>query len=351
MVANVLRLLALFITSQVACGFTASAQPVATGHLPVVAVDKSGTIHLVYGQDSTIYYISSLKNTSSLSKPNEVAVLPNLVAHAKRGPQLAVTDQYVVITAVDKVGDVFAYSLDRRTNRWSPATRINDVPAIAKEGFQAVAGTHNGTFHSAWLDLRDDKKNKIVGATSTDGGRTWSTNKVIYRSPSGTVCECCKVSIVAKSEDVYVQFRNWLDGSRDIYLAHSKDGGRTYAQPEKLGRDTWKLNACPMDGGAVALERLGKPLTVWRRENKLFTCQPGEPEQEIATGRNVTLATASKNRAIAWDEAGTVWLKINDKSPASLGKGQMPSIALTSQAAICVWESDGQIMMQSTLLN
>lgn len=348
--AYLFRLLTLYLTIQIGCSFAASAQLIADGHLPVVVTDKTEISHLVYGQDSTIYY-TTFSKTSSFSKPIAVAVLSDLVAYAKRGPQLAVTDQYVVITAVNKIGDVFAYSLDRQTNRWSPPTRINDVPAIAKEGFQAVTGAQNGTFHSVWLDLRDDKKNKIVGATSTDGGRTWSKNQVIYRSPSGTVCECCKVSIVAKNQDVYVQFRNWLDGSRDLYLAHSNDAGRTYTQPEKLGKGTWKLNACPMDGGAVALEGSGQPTTVWRRENKVFSCQPGQPEQEIATGRNVTLATASTSKAVAWDEAGTIWLKINEKAPAALGSGQMPSVALTSQAAICVWEADGKIMMRTMPLN
>ncbi|WP_421827700.1 sialidase family protein [Larkinella sp.] len=317
---------------------------VAPGHLPVVVAEPSGKLHLTFGQDSAIYYATTSTKTASFGTPTVVAVLPNLVAGAKRGPQIAVTAQYVVISAVNRAGDLFAYSLDRATGRWSSAVRMNDVPQIAKEGFQAVAGASRGVFHAAWLDLRDDKKNKIVGTTSRDGGRTWSANHVIYRSPDGTVCECCRVSMAAKNNDVYVQFRNWLDGSRNLYLAHSTDGGKTYAPAQKLGTGTWPLKACPMDGGAVAVSAAGQPFTAWRRENTLYTCQPGEPEQAIATGRNVTLTAGSTGPLLAWDDAGTVWVKSGNKPAVSVGKGQMPSVAVAGKTAVCVWELEGKVM-------
>ncbi len=320
-------------------------QKVATGHLPVVLTDAGGTVHLVYGQDSTIYYATAKAPSEEFGQAVAVAILSKLVTTAKRGPQVAATDKFVVITVVNRAGDVFAYSLDRQTGKWSSATRVNDVPAVALEGFQAVAGASKGTFHSVWLDLRDDKKNKIVGATSSDGGRTWSANRVIYRSPSGTVCECCKVSIAARNNDVYVQFRNFIDGSRDLHLAHSTDSGRTFPSVQKLGSGTWKLNACPMDGGAVVLSPTGQPLTTWRRETMLYTCQPGQPEQAIGPGKNVTMASGSAGSVLAWDEQGTIWFKGNDKQPVPLGKGQMPSVAVVGQSVVCAWEANGQVML------
>lgn len=331
-------------------------QKIATGHLPVVATDAKGIVHLAYGQDSTIYYAVANKQSIQFNNPVMVATLPQLVAGAKRGPQIAVTEQYVVITAVNRTGNVFAYSLDRQSGKWSPAVRINDVPEVAKEGFQAVAGASKGTFHTTWLDLRENKRNKIAMATSRDGGRTWSANRVVYRSPDATVCECCKVSIAAKQNEVYIQFRNWLHGSRDLYLAHSTDNGETFAPAQKMGTGTWKLNACPMDGGSVILSatnssKPNQPLTVWRRENTLYTCRPGESEQAVSTGRNVTAASSSSGTALAWDEAGMVWLKLNGNEPISLGKGQIPSVALTSKSAVCVWEAEGQVLMNYISLN
>lgn len=316
------------------------------GHLPVVLADERGGIHLTFGQDSTIYYATYNAQLASFEQPVAVAVLPNLVAGAKRGPQVAVSDQAIVITAVNKAGDIHAYPLNRLTGKWSSGVRVNDVPEIAKEGFQAVTGTGKNTFHAVWLDLRGDKKNKIVGATSHDGGLTWTQNKIIYQSPDGSVCECCKVSVKARNNDVYVQFRNWLDGSRDLYLAYSADGGVNYALPQKLGTGTWKLKACPMDGGAIVLTGKGKPLTVWRRENSLYRCVPGEPEQLLATGRNVTAAAGAKASVIAWDDNGTIWAKRDQETPIAVGKGMMPSVAVTKQIALVAWESDGQVMVE-----
>lgn len=321
--------------------------PVVSGHLPVVMSDRKGMTHLVYGQDSIIYYAVTGHSSSAFSGPIAVATLPQLVAGAKRGPQLAVTEKYIVITAVNRLGDLFSYSLDRETGRWSPAARINDVPEIAKEGFQAVVGTTANTFHATWLDLREDGHNKIVMATSHDGGRTWSANRVVYRSPSGTVCECCKVSIAANNNDVYIQFRNWVDGCRDLYLARSTNGGASFAPIQKLGVGTWKVNACPMDGGMVTLSGKGQPLTVWRRENTLYSCRPGESEQPIAVGRNVTAAANASDTALAWDENGIVWLKLNTNKPVALGKGQMPSVTVSKTTAICAWEVDGQVKTAS----
>ena len=52
---------------------------------------------------------------------------------------------------------------------------------------------------------------------------------------------------------VAVMWRNWLNGSRDMFAALSSDGGKTFATAQKLGSGTWKLNGCPMDGGSIAV--------------------------------------------------------------------------------------------------
>ena len=52
-----------------------------------------------------------------------------------------------------------------------------------------------GELYGVWLDSRQQQRGKrIFGAGSTDGGQTWSMNRPIYSSPSGSVCECCHPS-------------------------------------------------------------------------------------------------------------------------------------------------------------
>ncbi len=309
----------------------------------MVVADDRGTFHAVFGRHDTIFYATAKSEHSSLSEPVVVGVLPELVAGAKRGPQITTTDKSIVITAVNRTGNLFAFSLKRNTKNWSTAFKINDVADVAKEGFHAIAGTSGNTVYATWLDLRTDKRNKLVGATSHDGGLTWSENKLIYQSPSGTICECCKVSIAARQKQVYIQFRNWLDGSRDLYITQSTDAGKTFSPPQKLGQGTWKLNACPMDGGTVALDNFGQPVTVWRRENTLYLCKPQEQEVAVGTGRNVIMATGLSHQVIGWDEQNTIWVKVNNQLPVKIGTGQLPSIAVAKNVAFCVWETNGQI--------
>ena len=46
--------------------------------------------------------------------------------------------------------------------------------------------------------------------------------------------------------------RNKLGGSRDLYTLRLRDG-RAAGPAVKQGEGTWKLDACPMDGGGIAV--------------------------------------------------------------------------------------------------
>src|SRR5260370_1332262 len=134
---------------------------------------------------------------------------------------------------------------------------INDAPAAAREGLHSmVAG--GGLLFATWLDDRAQGK-RLYGATSKDAGLTWSKNVEVYESPSGTICQCCHpTALIDGNGVIHVMWRNALDGNRDMYVAHSKDGGVSFGRARKLGEGSWELNACPMDGGGLAIDAQGK---------------------------------------------------------------------------------------------
>lgn len=317
--------------------------------MPSIITDELGALHLTFGRGDMVFYAVSTNAGATFGVPEMAGVVPNLVAHAKRGPQVSANDRFVVITAVDKGGTLHSFSLDRATRRWRAGKPVTDLPDVAKEGFQGLAVTGDGAFHAAWLDVRWGKQ-KIAGTTSTDGGLTWSANRLLYASPDTTVCECCRLSMAAAGKDVYIQFRNYLGGNRDLYLLHSSDGGRTYAPAQKLGTGTWKLNACPMDGGTVALQADGKPLTVWRREGTIYQCQLGQAEQAVTEGRNCTLAVAASGAVLAWEQRGTLYVRPNGGQSVAVGQGQVPSLAVSGSSAVCVWEQDKQVRVATVTL-
>ena len=56
-----------------------------------------------------------------------------------------------------------------------------------------------------------------------------------------------------------------------MYLASSEDRGETFGSVVRLGESSWQLNACPMDGGMVAMDKNQQLCTVWRRDRSILS--------------------------------------------------------------------------------
>ncbi|MEO8962673.1 MAG: sialidase family protein [Ginsengibacter sp.] len=314
---------------------------IANGQMPNITKDKKDNLQLVYGMGDSIMYTSSSDNGSSFSTPSVVVVLPELFSSAMRGPQVAATVHDLIVTACTSEGNIYSYY--KENGNWREGARVNDVDTVAKEGLMALCADGENAF-AVWLDLRGNKRNKIYGAQSTNGGKTWSENLMVYTSPDTSVCECCKPSVVMKGSNIYVMFRNRLDGNRDLYLIQSSDGGASFGQAQKLGTGSWKLNACPMDGGGLVISQNGKVQTIWKREGNIFTAIPGIPEIKIGRGRSCTIETIDNKNVYAWTEKEDVVFIKSDGAKKVLGKGTQPVIkALDKDHVICVWENEKQI--------
>lgn len=321
---------------------------IADGQMPNVAVDKEARIHLVYGLGDSLLYAVSSDNGKTFSSREIIAVVPGLYSFATRGPQIAVTDNGVVVTAATSSGDIFSF-YNIGNNKWLPSGKVNDRDTIAKEGLMSLSSEENNAF-AVWLDLRDNSRNNLYGARSNDGGKTWSKNMIVYISPDSSICECCKPSVAVKDHNVYVMFRNWLNGSRDLYLIKSSNGGHSFEDAKKLGNTSWQLNGCPMDGGGIAITNDNAIQTVWRRENKIYSALPGMPEKVIGEGKGCTLANTDKGTYYTWFENGSVIVLDPQGKKIIVGKGIQPVIkAIDNNSLICVWENDKQL--HSSVIN
>lgn len=168
---------------------------------------------------------------------------------------------------------------------------------------------------------------------------------LVYKSPDSTVCECCKPSVAMQGSNVYVMFRNWLNGNRDLYLIQSNDNGKTFGNAQKLGAGSWQLNGCPMDGGGLAIAKDGTPQTVWRRQNKIYADVPGTAEKEIGEGKGCSIEIANGKNIYAWsDNNGNIVCLFPNGSQRMLGKGILPVMkAVTDDEVICVWQNEREI--------
>lgn len=257
-----------------------------------------------------------------------------------RGPQLASSKDYSIVTAMDKKGNIHSFQLNHKSNKWTKIKNINDVEASAPEGLMSIAADESNHFYAVWLDLRDDRKNNICFST-LKGNSGWSKNKFIYKSPESHVCECCKPSIAVKNNNISIMFRNWLNGSRDLYLTTSSDMGMNFSDAQKLGNGTWKLKGCPMDGGRLSIDLKNNIHTIWQREGQIFYANPGQQEMLIGEGRSCGI----NGNVINWEKGSELIVKRMEGKQYKLGEGTaLKTQEFKDKTILAVWEKDNQIV-------
>ncbi len=269
---------------------------------PQAAVDAQGRVFVAYGTGNTIRVAVSNDGGRSFDAPVTVGQLPSLALGMRRGPRIAATEDAVVVTAIEKGEDanLFAWRSTDAGRTWTGPTRLNSVDGSAREGLHGMATAPDGQVFCTWLDLRHGRM-EIYGILSRDGGASWEDNRLVYRSPERAVCTCCHPSAAFGPEGaLYVMWRNDLLGNRDMYVSRSNDGGTTFGPAVKLGQGTWTFNACPMDGGSIAVGPGGEVETVWMRDGRMFAAAPGETERLLGLGRQGWGAIGPKGLYAAW---------------------------------------------------
>lgn len=317
---------------------------------PQVAVSPEGTVHLVYGAKDDIYYSRSTDAGETFSAPKAEFRVPNLSLGMRRGPRISAAGKSLVVTAIGgeqgngRDGDIQSWRSSDGGASWSGPVRVNDVAGAAREGLHAMAGDDDGSVYVTWLDLRAGKT-EVWLSKSVDGGATWEANRRVYRSPGGSVCECCHPSIVVTKGVVQVLFRNSLAGSRDMYLTTSNDGGKNFSAAKKLGQGTWKLDACPMDGGMLAPGGKSGLVTVWRRNGEIYTSAgTGEREQLLGRGEQPWVTGSANGPVVVWTtgrEGDLIVLGAGNREPKKLAsKARDPVVSSAAEGpVIACWES------------
>lgn len=322
---------------------------IATGKQPQLSIDSKGVVRTVFGRNDSIFCATSKDAGTTFSKPVWVGEVSEMHLGMGRGPQLASSEDFSIITAMDKSGDIHYFQLDHANDKWSRKGLVNDIPASAPEGLMGIAADKQNNFYAVWLDLRNDRKNKIGFASLPAKEGKWGKNAIVYTSPDETVCECCKPNIAVEGSQVVIMFRNWLDGSRDLYFVQSADRGKTFGAAQKLGNGTWKLKGCPMDGGAVTLDTNAGIHTVWQREGKVFYAKPGKNEVQIGKGRACYI-TGNNHPVMTWQEGKQLNVQeLGSANPITIGEGSfLVAIRTTDRKMVYVWEKEDTIVFKKS---
>ena len=151
---------------------------------------------------------------------------------------------------VSKGGDIYVSWLDSRERYAALAYQTSKIPVV-KAGLGMVRD------HAA----KHEPGTQVWIAYSHDKGETFSEGTVVARE----TCQCCRTSIMVWEDDtVYVSWRHIFPGTeRDMALARSEDGGKTFSGPERIHQDNWSIEGCPHAGPSLVIDAAGQFHAAW----------------------------------------------------------------------------------------
>jgi hypothetical protein len=211
---------------------------------------------------------------------------------------------------------------------WSAPVTINEGEQFGSHNFHSVLAGSGGLVVVAWLSS-GGTESKVMLRQSPDGGRNWEPTVTLHESPS---CPCCRTALaLAPDGTMYATWRKIFPGDvRDVVVARSDDGGKTWGEPVRPRADDWVYPGCPHAGPSLRVDEAGRVHVAW------WTGKAGEAgvyyarsedggrsfaAQAIATGKtsrpaHVHLATRDGRVLYAWDD----------------GRGALPGILLRTSS-------------------
>ncbi len=237
--------------------FESKPRAIGSGMFPQIGVRVNGDLAVRSVEGGDLWYRTSADGGDSFPDRVRVNETPGEVAaHGENIPLLvlrSMRELYVLWQARggEHTGSVLrlARSVDWGLTFSKP---ITVDPSSQSAGFYTIGVSPQGTIYVAWLE-----RSGLQVARSTDRGATFQKS---VRVADG-VCPCCRPSLTFSGETVYASWRAVAsDSARDIQVASSADGGSTWSKPSGVAEDNWRLNACPHSGASLAT--IGKRLFV-----------------------------------------------------------------------------------------
>jgi len=233
-----------------------------------IARDTVGTPQFLFGSAGDIEMIAAvergglahLEAFSSRSQGDtfvdEGPVSPvgaNIDATGESSPRLAM-DRNELLYALWRQDrpptQLFVAVHDWRTGKYSKPIPVRDVGARGFAGFGDLAVGRDESVYFVWLDERNLKQSSDSSAVyfaALENGHV-SRNVLVASS----TCSCCRPAVaVADDGTIYVAWRHDNHDLRDMAVAASHDGGRTFSAMHYVAHDGWRLHGCPESGPSI----------------------------------------------------------------------------------------------------
>ena len=147
---------------------------------------------------------------------------------------------------------------------FAPPLRVNANRTLS-HAFEGLAVAPDGRLLVAWIDGRGEGGLPAtwLAALEDAGARVGPELRL-----GESTCVCCRVHVATGPDArVAVLWRDERPGHvRDMVLALSRDGGRSFGPRALVHADGWALDACPHRGGQAAFDAAGRLAAVWYTE-------------------------------------------------------------------------------------
>ena len=321
-------------------------------------------------------------------------------------PRVALGEDVVVVWA-SRAGQDSRIRMARSTDdgrTFAPAVTMHQEPLSGARGWQSVAIGPDNVIHALWLDGRNAAPSAAAHHHDRAAGQPmamnesgsprqdvveamWTPQGPVETPVAPNVCFCCKTSIVVAPDGaIYAAWRHiYPDSMRDIAVARSTDAGRTFGPPTRVSLDNWKLDACPDDGPAMAIDNTGVIHIVWPTLVPGSTAAKGifysysadhgqtfaprvrldDPSATVAS--HPAIVFDGRDVVVAWDDlsptkerrvrllrlelhrigvggSGAAWTPRPDNTlfAADRGPSSYPSLAVAGDHVLVAWTGEGE---------
>jgi hypothetical protein len=417
------RLAPLLACCALALGGCSAGEGATVGSGATLAQGASGPPTLALASDGKTAYVAWLEKSDSISNVVLEAVTPagrrlrapvrvnatpgDASTHDQAPPQVTVGPKGEVYVVWQKSTEVkgrmypvsdlrFAYSTDGGRT-FSPTITVNDDAGgrPSSHSFHNVTVGSDGTVYVAWLDGRAQDSARAAhpapplpagtagmagmrAAHAHDAGGPGAEIRVASWRPGdasfgpstrvdGDVCPCCRAALATGPDGaVFVAWRKVYPGDvREVVVARSADGGRTFSAPVQVQRDDWVFPGCPHAGPSLAVDGKGRVFATWYtgKEGAQGLYYAVSSDGGRSFGDPTALVTGDfvppSQARLATGAGGAVWAAWDDMrgkekqirvgrldggSVRELGvplAGSTPSIRMSGDSGAVIWR-DGQ---------
>ena len=142
-----------------------------------------------------------------------------------------------------------------------------------------------------------------------------------------------------------------------MYIVSSSDSGETFSKATKLGTGEWKLNACPMDGGMIAMDSNAQWAAVWSRKGSVYrSTNESEQEQLLGIGGQPWVTSTQAGTVVVWSNPMERTLHVqmpNDSLPLKLADSAIDPVVVSNPngdgSVVVFWET--KLEGQSAILS